>query len=63
MVLSAVEAFREEGRAEGLEKGRQEVASNLLLKGMDPKEVIEVTELSPKQIELLRHEINNPSER
>ena len=71
MVRSAVQIIRDEGRAEGLEKGleqglekgRAKVASNLLLKGMEPKEVIEVTELSLEQIESLRHEINNSSER
>ena len=70
MVRSAVQIIRDEGRAEGLEKGleqglekgRAKVASNLLLKGMEPKEVIEVTELGLEQIESLRREINNSSE-
>ena len=62
MVLSAVEAFREEGRAEGLEKGRQEIAANLLQKGMGPEEVVEVTKLSRAQVESLWQEFNGSSE-
>ena len=64
--MSAVEAFREEGRAEGLErglekglkkgleKGRLEIAANLLRKGMGPEEVVEVTKLSREEVETLQ---------
>ena len=62
-VYSAVEAFREEGRVEGLEKGRvegiQEVAANMLHKGMGLEEVVEVTKLSRDQVETLRQKIND----
>ena len=49
-VYSAVEAFREEGV--------QEVATNLLHKGMRLEEVVEVTKLSRDQVETLRQKIN-----
>ena len=74
MVYSAVEAFREEGRVEGREEGRvegleeglekgrvegiQEVAANMLHKGMELEEVVEVTKLSRDQVETLRQKIN-----
>ena len=50
VVYSAVEAFREEGF--------QEVATNLLHKGMGLEEVVEVTKLSRDQVETLRQKIN-----
>ena len=66
MVLSAVEAIRQEGLEEGLkkglEKGRQEVAANLLQIGMEPKEVVELTNLSREQVESLWQEFNGTSE-
>ena len=66
MVLSAVEAFHQEGLEEGLkkglEKGRQEVAANLLQIGMEPKEVVELTNLSREQVESLWQEFNGTSE-
>jgi len=37
---------REEGLAEGMEKGRAEVAARLLADGMDPGKVAELTGLS-----------------
>ena len=74
MVLSAVEAFREEGRAEGrqegreeglekgLEKGRQEFVAYLLQKGMGPEEIVDATKLSREQVESLWQEFNGTSE-
>ena len=62
MVMSAVEAFREEGRVEGLEKGRKEVAANLLLEGMETYRVAKLTELSRKQVESLRKKLNGSSD-
>ena len=61
MVLSAVEAFREEGRAEGLQEVRQEFAAYLLQKGMGPEEIVEVTKLSREQVESLQQKINSTS--
>ena len=73
MVLSAVEAFREEGRAEGrqegreeglekgLEKGRQEFVAYLLQKGMGPEEIVDATKLSREQVESLQQKINGTS--
>ena len=60
-MVSAVEAFREEGRQEGLEQGLHKAAANLLKKGMGLEEVAEVTELSQDQVELLQQNMNGPS--
>ena len=68
-MASAVEAFceefREEGRQEGRQEGllevRQEVAANLLQKGMGPGEIAEVTELSRDQVETLQQKMNGAS--
>ena len=49
-VYSAVEVFREEGI--------QEVATNLLYKGMGLEEAVEVSKLSRDQVEKLRQKIN-----
>ena len=73
MVISAVEAFREEGRiegrieglekgrVEGLEKSRHEIAENLLQKGMGLEDVVEVTRLSQQQVRSIRQKLNNTS--
>lgn len=69
MVRSAVEAFREEGRIEGREEGReegrieglQEIATNLLQKGMSLGEIVEVTKLSREQVESIRQGIDGTS--
>ncbi len=66
MVQSAVDYFREEGRVEGrvegLEAGRQEsrmeVAAKMLRKGMASADIVEITDLSKKQVEKLRRKIN-----
>ncbi len=60
MVRSAVDAFREEGRVEGLEQGRQEIASNLLQRGIDTREVADITKLDRDQVELLRRKMPRP---
>ena len=44
---------REEGREEGLTKGKLEVAANLLKKGFPIDQVIEVTGLARAEIETL----------
>ncbi len=58
MVLSAIDTFRGEGRAEGLQEGRREIAASLLQKGMVPEEVVEVTNLSSEQVETIQKKIN-----
>ena len=68
-MVSAVEAFREEGRVEGREEGRvegreegrQEVAVNMLQKGMGPGEIVELTDLSRDQVETLQQKMNGAS--
>ena len=79
-MVSAVEAFRKEGRQEvysamvaffkedfeegfkeGLEQAHQEVAANLLQKGMGPGEIAEVTDLSRDQVETLQQKMNGAS--
>ena len=49
MVYSAVQAFC------------QEVAANLLQKGMGPEEIAEVTKLSRDQVETLQQKMNDTS--
>jgi predicted transposase/invertase (TIGR01784 family) len=50
---------RQEGMASGMEKGRQEekrqVASKMLMKGIDPVLVIQVTGLTAQELEQLKH--------
>ena len=55
MVQSAAEVLREQGRSEV----REQVALNLLREGMAPETIAEVTELSPAEIEKLRHTNNS----
>ena len=55
MVQSAAEILREQGRSEG----REQVALNLLHKGMAPEAIAEVTELSPAKVEKLRRANNS----
>ncbi len=59
MVISAVDAFREEGRVEGLEK----VALNLLQEGMESQRVAALTELSREQVESLHSKMNGAAGR
>ncbi len=71
MVISAVDAFREEGRVEGLERGLErgrmegleKVALNLLQAGMESDRVAALTELSREQIEVLQGKMNGASGR
>ena len=51
MVQSAAEILREQVR--------EQVALNLLHKGMAPEAIAEVTELSPAKVEKLRHANNS----
>ena len=60
-VYSAMEAFRKEGFEEGLEQAHQEIAANLLQKGMRPGEIAEVTKLSRGQVEELQQKMNGAS--
>ena len=67
MVQSAAEILREQGREQGRSEGREQgrwevreqVALNLLREGMAPETIAEVTELSPAEIEKLRHTNNS----
>ena len=73
MGISAVEAFREEGRVEGRVEGREEgrvegreeyreeVATNMLKKGRTLEEVVELADLSQEQIETILRKINGES--
>ena len=65
MGISALEAFREEGRVEGREEGREEyreeVATNMLKKGRTLEEVVELTDLSQEQVETILRKINGES--
>ena len=61
MGISAVEAFREEGRVEGREEYREEVATNMLKKGRTLEEVVELTDLSQEQVETILRKINGES--
>ncbi len=54
-VISAADAFRVEGRVEGLEK----VALNLLQAGMESQRVAALTELSREQVKSLRSKMNS----
>ena len=49
---------REEGRREGIEKAQQRHARKLLAMGMCIKDVCDVTELKPEQVERLRNNVN-----
>ena len=49
----------EEAREEGIEIGKLEIAKNLIRKGMDVDFIKEVTELTKKEIEELRYQMNN----
>lgn len=49
-----IEQGREEGRREGEEKGKIETARKMLEKGIDIEMIMEITELSKKEIEELR---------
>ncbi|WP_164218436.1 hypothetical protein [Virgibacillus sp. YIM 98842] len=44
-------SYFEKGMKEGIEKGKQAAAKNLLLKNMSKEEVAEVTELSIEEVE------------
>ena len=65
MGISALEAFREEGRVEGRVEGREEyreeVATNMLKKGRTLEEVVELTDLSQEQVETILRKINGES--
>ena len=69
MGISALEAFREEGRVEGREEGRvegreeyrEEVATNMLKKGRTLEEVVELTDLSQEQVETILRKIDGES--
>ena len=65
MGISAVEAFREEGRVEGRVEGRaeyrEEVVANMLEKGWTLEKVVELTDLSQEQIETILRKINGES--
>ena len=50
---------RLEGREQGRSEVREQVALNLLREGMAPETIAEVTELSPAEIEKLRHTNNS----
>ena len=53
-----IEKGREEGRREGIEKAQQRHARKLLAMGMCIKDVCDVTELKPEQVERLRNNVN-----
>ena len=57
--MTIAEQLKEQGRLEGIEKGRLEgiekVASNMLLKELDEKIIVESTGLSTEEIERLKN--------
>ena len=67
MIQSAAEVLRQEGREQGLEKGREErsevVATKMLQKGMDPETVADFTLLSRERILELQRDSEENSER
>ena len=58
-VMTIADQLREEGRLDGIQRGRQEgiekVASNMLLKELDEKIIAESTGLSIEEIEKLKN--------
>lgn len=62
MVLSAAEAFREEGRQEGCQK-MQQLQRIYDTEAWGPEEIVEVTKLNREQVESLRQEISGALER
>ncbi len=54
-----VEEGRAQGREEGREEGVEQTALNMIIKGMDDSTIIELTELSPETISMVKKWIGN----
>lgn len=50
--------YKDEGRAEGLEQGKEEIATNMLKKGLDHQLIIEITGLDQTILHKLAAEMN-----
>ena len=57
-IKASLDTKFEEGIKKGIEKGIEKVAINAINKGMSINEIIELTELTKKQIELLKNKAN-----
>ena len=58
VVMTIARILREEGRMEGLLKGREDVARRSLLKGLTVEDIVEITGLKRETIEEIKKKIN-----
>ncbi|WP_130860284.1 hypothetical protein [Gracilibacillus phocaeensis] len=53
VVMQLPNSYFERGKEEGIEKGRKEIAAELLAKGMSTRQVVEITKLTEEDVKKL----------